>query len=459
MLEFFYRREDLEKLLRKDLFVNIYSKVFLALVVACFGISCAASGSKDGTSHEEGIPWMMTQAAGGIAFDIDKTPNAHAKSIGAHWSGRMTLTDVNPDTIWMADRPYRRAFEMKTTRFTSRFPDIFTKETGGSPNATVSWAEHKSHKQHFVVVEVSDPKLEGNDLTYTVVGIPYSEDEHGAPAVHPNEYIPSGVQSIDGTVSLFIDPWVESASGERVWVDPVEHHARPVFVGFSGGGWHSHTSSAGWVAGTLDSLYSIDPHNADLVTMFQNTTALAGNSGGNWFLSMLAWSDGFSGSMNTMTGRNNWFSNSGGGYMGQLEAQINLYNPTEDLDNDLLEGLAVISDDLAGYIAVGKMSTPDRSTFNMNQLEWTRGGVYSPAVVQDMANKRMNVDPTVPWAAEKDVILVASLMTEGVVLSNFKEDPDTTPKGHLARATWAPIPGRKSTRPGAHCFARSPTSS
>ena len=80
--------------------------------------------------------------------------------------GRLTLKGVNPATVMFSDRPERIAGHMATARFIpfwSEGKDSFLKDP---PNATLSFLEDQSLAD--AVVELRDPVLEGDALSYQV---------------------------------------------------------------------------------------------------------------------------------------------------------------------------------------------------------------------------------------------------------------------------------------------------
>jgi hypothetical protein len=81
-------------------------------------------------------------------------------------TGKLSLRDVSPITLFFSDRPDRIAGNMKTTAFVpfwSTGKDSFLSDP---PNADLSIMEGDALRQ--VVVELQAPTLAGNDLTYTV---------------------------------------------------------------------------------------------------------------------------------------------------------------------------------------------------------------------------------------------------------------------------------------------------
>ncbi|CAE7202798.1 unnamed protein product [Symbiodinium natans] len=74
-----------------------------------------------------------------------------------------------------------------------------------------------------------------------------------------------------------------------------------VKVAFSGGGWHSHTCHSAWFAAMLDA-----PWAPKLKEILWNVDVMASNSGGSWFLSMLAFSKAFCDALEVKTSRDQW---------------------------------------------------------------------------------------------------------------------------------------------------------
>jgi len=80
--------------------------------------------------------------------------------------GKLTLKGVSPTTIMFTDRPERIAGHMATARFVpfwSKGKDSFLSDP---PNATLSIVDED--KVNDVVVELRDPVLKGDELSYNV---------------------------------------------------------------------------------------------------------------------------------------------------------------------------------------------------------------------------------------------------------------------------------------------------
>jgi hypothetical protein len=116
-------------------------------------------------------PLSLTIKAAGAAAE-QKSPKMadflfvqNARGI-SYADGRLTLNGINPVTVMFSDRPERIAGHMPTARFVpfwSEGKDSFLKDP---PNATLSFLEDAT--QADVVVELQDPSLSGEDLSYRV---------------------------------------------------------------------------------------------------------------------------------------------------------------------------------------------------------------------------------------------------------------------------------------------------
>lgn len=125
-------------------------------------LAAAPAGSV--LAEETQADFLFVQTAKGMSFD--RTAN------------RLTLTGVSPVTLFFTDRPERIAGNMSTARFVpfwSDGPDSFQSDP---PNADVSIIQDGKLRQ--TVVELMDPVLSGEDLSYTVKLIQGEMPESGA---------------------------------------------------------------------------------------------------------------------------------------------------------------------------------------------------------------------------------------------------------------------------------------
>ncbi len=126
--------------------------VAVATMATTFLVSIASSRAQPTTATPKEADFLFVQSAKGMTFD---------KATSA-----LTLTGVSPVTIFFTDRPERIAGNMKTSRFIPFWSEGKDSFKASPPNADISVIEGTELKQ--VVVELQDPVLKGDDLTYTV---------------------------------------------------------------------------------------------------------------------------------------------------------------------------------------------------------------------------------------------------------------------------------------------------
>lgn len=78
------------------------------------------------------------------------------------------LVNVNPQTIYFSDRPYRLAGHHTMAEYLEEWTEKAGKDNLGAnpPNATLSVYEPAQPDTTLVVVEISHPVVEGKDLIY-----------------------------------------------------------------------------------------------------------------------------------------------------------------------------------------------------------------------------------------------------------------------------------------------------
>jgi len=86
------------------------------------------------------------------------------------------------------------------------------------------------------------------------------------------------------------------------------------FISFSGGGWNSQSMLAGTFAGLLDKITG-----GSIENLMQNIRGISANSGGTWFLNLLANSQTYMEGLNTQAGRDSYNTT---GYNGQLASKF-----------------------------------------------------------------------------------------------------------------------------------------
>src|SRR4029453_11403773 len=109
---------------------------------------------------------VITWTAGGKqSKNVDVLFVQNAKNMSFS-EGKLVLRGVNPVTVCFTDRPARMPGHMQTSRFIplwSQGKDSFLKD---NPNATLSIFSGDNVSD--LVVELSNPQLSGDDLTYDV---------------------------------------------------------------------------------------------------------------------------------------------------------------------------------------------------------------------------------------------------------------------------------------------------
>src|SRR5438552_5037026 len=108
-------------------------------------------------------PLITWTAAGKQSKKVDVLFVQNAKNVSFN-KGKLVLRGVNPVTVCFTDRPARMAGHMQTSKLIplwSQGKDSFLKD---NPNATLS--VFRGDNVSDLVVELSNPQLSGNDLTY-----------------------------------------------------------------------------------------------------------------------------------------------------------------------------------------------------------------------------------------------------------------------------------------------------
>ncbi len=175
----------------------------------------------DTSSCAKAAQWLMTQDADGVSFAFDDAMGADCSS-DAFWSGTMTLTGADSDTLWFSDRPHRLAFTSTTAAFVSVFADAFGKAGGGNPNAVLAWDDATTGDEMSAVVELvaiagSSPSYDADSdaLIYQVCGLELEDPKTLAPLPASEQLAPESSPRAAGRYSLFIDQsagWMHFAS-------------------------------------------------------------------------------------------------------------------------------------------------------------------------------------------------------------------------------------------------------
>ena len=120
-----------------------------------------AQSPAETTDKDALITWTATGKQSEKNVDVLFVQNAKDVTFK---EGKLVLQGVNPVTVCFTDRPARMAGHMQTSKFVplwSQGKDSLLKD---NPNATLS--VFGGDNVSDLVVELSNPQLSGNDLTY-----------------------------------------------------------------------------------------------------------------------------------------------------------------------------------------------------------------------------------------------------------------------------------------------------
>ena len=137
---------------RRDLLAA--AALFAPISLALKAVSTAEASEKSKEEEHAGEPKMA---------DFLFVQNAEGMSYA---DGKLTLKGISPITVMFSDRPERIAGHMATKRFVPFWSDGTDSFLKDPPNATLSFVEDKALAD--VVVELRDPVLKGENLTYRV---------------------------------------------------------------------------------------------------------------------------------------------------------------------------------------------------------------------------------------------------------------------------------------------------
>lgn len=121
----------------------------MAIVIAAAAGADAAEPGPTGAFQAPAADWLFVQSADTVTFD----------------GTTLTLKGIHPSTVLFTDRPQRMAGGMATAEFVSTWTagtDSFQKDP---PNASLSAIV--DGKQQASVIEIDNPVLDGDTLTYS----------------------------------------------------------------------------------------------------------------------------------------------------------------------------------------------------------------------------------------------------------------------------------------------------
>jgi hypothetical protein len=126
----------------------LVSTILVLMLVTQIGLLPRASQAQQGQNPQ----FLFVQNAKGMIFE----------------KGTITLKGVSPATLFFSDRPMRIAGHYTTEEFVQMWGEGKDSFTADPPNAALSIFQEDRDKLIDVVVKLSHPKLEGDDLTYHV---------------------------------------------------------------------------------------------------------------------------------------------------------------------------------------------------------------------------------------------------------------------------------------------------
>src|SRR5918993_5480336 len=83
-----------------------------------------------------------------------------------HADGRLVLRNVAPATLFFSDRPQRIVGHLSTEEFVETWGDGEDSFAEVPPNAVLSFLAKGETEPWNTVIEISDPKIAGSDLSY-----------------------------------------------------------------------------------------------------------------------------------------------------------------------------------------------------------------------------------------------------------------------------------------------------
>jgi hypothetical protein len=80
--------------------------------------------------------------------------------------GRIVLRNVTPSTIYFSDRPQRVVGHLETSEFAGLWGEGEDSFAEDPPNAVLAFIGQGESVPSEVVIEISDPRIDGHDLSY-----------------------------------------------------------------------------------------------------------------------------------------------------------------------------------------------------------------------------------------------------------------------------------------------------
>jgi len=169
--------------------MKILSRLIILFAIITFLTSIANAKEEQ---HMSGAELLFVQNSRSVSFD----------------KGTMTLKEVSPSTTFFSDRPERLAGHIPTTHFLQIWAEGADSFKNDPPNANLSILGEKEGVTN-IVVEISNPRLIENNLTYDIRVLEGELPKEG------------------GISSLFIDWWAAWGPGPRRYYGPYPRYYGP----------------------------------------------------------------------------------------------------------------------------------------------------------------------------------------------------------------------------------------
>ncbi len=210
-------------------------------------------------------------------------------------------------------------------------------------------------------------------------------------------------------------------------LDEVNANENDVHVAFAGGGWRAHTGHSAWIISLLDNDSSETV--TTLAEAFANVKTISSNSGGSWFSTMLMYSNSFTNDIQAPKAIETWAST---GWIGLQKkhfdtATYHAGKVTHPCSHHLGRHPGVIEE--AEYIKCVS------DFYTGSVYYWKK--VIDSLIFRDYPLGSMTLgDPKQAWAADKSLLIAASMLNNSVVLNKVKgEDSHQYYQACLQNAT------------------------
>jgi len=186
-------------------------------------------------------------------------------------------------------------------------------------------------------------------------------------------------------------------------------------IAFTGGGWNAMSGHSGWIGAALSSGKQISDQSLSLDQLFAKTESAAGNSGGSWFLSMLAYSPEFASDLSEHP--DDWFSK---GYFGNQKQIFAQAANSTDWTELIIDNLTNLTPKVINNIVDDVYASYDKTNpfTGLDSLLTSIGSINVVGIdAQSLANKTRDLLKSLGKEFIDDIILHFNLrpwLNEGV---------------------------------------------